>query len=444
MNSDTRMISPLPQILFRFVTPVLSSLVLFAGLNSADAQLVNGRLVSSLYTWEQFDTVGVSKSYARGMQSFLLDVGQGSISLHTHLQVAGTLRKTLDEEPDFRSYYLYFKVRDIADVVDVSFGRLPYFAGVGNGTLDGALATVRLAENRVRVTAYGGARTPQELTLNGWSSLDKNFVTGGQVLALFDQARVGLSYVNRQRERAPYWALRSDSLFNPVETFITPDALKEQFLSLDATYRFSAMRAYGRYDYDLFGSKTQRGQVSLSYDLTDRLSLSGDFIHRAPRVAFNSFFALFAASSINEYQLGGDYRLDPSWRVFLRGAFVDYTDDESIRYTVGVAHTYGGISYRGSTGYAGEQNFVSVYGAYPLFERMVMPTASVTFGSYKLNDTAPRDNALAVALGATIRPIQAISVDLQAQGISNKIVDQDIRFFGKFTYWFSETLSLFE
>ncbi|MDH4071025.1 MAG: hypothetical protein OEV30_11460 [Ignavibacteria bacterium] len=444
MNSDTRMISSVPQILFRCSAVLFLCLLLLVSSYDSHAQLVNGRLVSSLYTWEQFDTVDVSRSYARGMQSLLLDVSEGSLSLHTHLQVAGTLKKTLDEEADFRSYYMYLKVRDIAGVVDISFGRLPYFAGVGNGTLDGALATLRFAENRVRLTAYGGARTPQELTLNGWGSLDKNFVTGGQILALFDQARVGLSYVNRQRERAPYWTLRADSLLNPVETFITPDALKEQFLSLDATYQLSSIRLYGRYDYDLFGSQTQRGQLGVSYQLTGRLSLSGDFVHRAPRVAYNSFFALFAASSVNEYQLGGDYRLDPSWRVFLRGAFVDYTDDESIRYSVGIAHTYAGISYRGSTGYAGEQNFVSVYGAYPLFERKVIPTASVTFGSYKLSDTASRDDAMAVALGATIRPIQVISFDLQAQAISNKIVDQDFRFFGKFTYWFSETLSLFE
>jgi len=441
MKPDLRMIVPKTRAGL-FPAALVSLLVICV--SSAQAQVVNGRFVTSLYTWEQFDTVGVSRSYARGMQSFLLDVAQGSFSLHTHLQGAATLRKTLDEEPDFRSYYLYVKGRDLGGILDVSLGRLPYFAGVGNGTLDGALATAYLAENRVRMTAYGGARVPTELTLNGWNSLDRNFVVGSQVLAYVGDARVGLSFVNRQRERLPYWTTRSDSLLNPVDTYITPDALKEEFISLDAQYQFIDLRLYGRYDYDLFREQTQRGQLSLRYVLNEQLSISGDFIHRAPRVAFNSFFAVFATSSINEYELGGDYLFMGGWRAFLRGALVDYTDDQSVRYSIGIAQTYGGISYRGTTGYAGELNGISVHGAYPLLERRLVPVVSLTYGSYKLNDSAPTDNALSVAVGATVRPADMISFDLQAQEISNKIVDHDFRFFGTFTYWFSETMSLFE
>jgi hypothetical protein len=292
---------------------------------------------------------------------------------------------------------------------------------------------------------YGGARVPEDLTLSGWKSLDRNFVLGGQVLVTsLQNARLGLSYVNRQRERLPYWTERPDSLFNPVSVYIVPSALKEQFISGDADYTLGKARLYGRYDLDVNEGKTSRGQLGIRYSLNESVILSGDFIHRAPRVAYNSFFSVFATTSINEIEAGVDYLFGSAWRVFGRGAFVTYDDENSARFTIGVAQTYAGLTYRSGTGYAGELNSVSVYGAYPLLEHTLVPSASFSFGSYRLNQDAPEDEALAVAVGATYRPLPALSVDLQVQDVSNKVLDSDVRFFGKISFWFAERLNIFE
>lgn len=436
----------------RLKTIMIRSLALLCLLNlagggflSAQGKLMNGRLTTSVYTFEKFDTVDVSKSYVRAFQSAFLDIAQENFSLHTHLQVAGTVRKTLDEEPDFRAYYLYVRIREIGQVADLSLGRVPYYAGVGNGVLDGGLVRVGFAQNAVRATLFGGARVPDDLTLSGWKSLEQNFVVGGQVLVTsLKNARFGLSYVNKQRERLPYWTERPDSMFNPVSVFIVPTALKEQYISGDLDYTFSALRLYGRYDYDANSSKTSRGQLGIRYSLTQSVILTGDFIHRAPKVAYNSFFSVFASSAVNEVEAGLDYLLSPVWRVFARGAFVSYDDENSARFTVGVAQTYAGLTYRGGAGYAGELHSISLYGTYPLLDRMLMPNASFSFGSYKLSETAPEDEAFALAVGATYRPIPALSVDLQVQSVNNKVLQSDVRFFGKVNFWFAERMSMFE
>jgi hypothetical protein len=408
------------------------------------AQLINARFITSVYAWEQFDTVDVSRKYARGTQSLILDIAQSDFSIHTHLQGAAALQRKLDEVPDFRAYYLYARMRNIGDAVDFSFGRLPYFAGVGNGTLDGALTTARLAGNTFRVTLYGGQNLRPDLGVKDWVPLKHNFVVGGQVLTTaIPSTRLGISYVNRQRERSPYEATRADSLFNPFTVFVQPPPDKEQLLSGDVSYSMNDLTLYGRYDHDLNGEKTQRGQVGVRYNVSRDLSVSGDFVHRAPRLPFGTFFTLFSTSTINEFEVGGDYVFMPEWRGFLRGAFVQYDGENSTRYTLGVAHNHVGLTYRGNTGYAGELQSVSVYGAYPLLDRMIIPTAGITFTSYKLSSDATREDALAGILGATFRPLQWIALDVQGQYIKNRIFDNDLRLFARLSVWFSERLDIF-
>jgi hypothetical protein len=408
-------------------------------------QLVNGRFVSSVYAWEQYDSVGVSNVHARGAQSVILDIGRDNFSLHTHMQMAATLDKTLDEEPDFRAFSLFAKFRNIGGTTDLTLGRTPYFVGVGTGTLDGALATLRFGQGAGRVSLLGGARVPNDLTLSGWKSLSTNYVLGTQVVVTsVRDTRIAASYVNRRRERASYWSIRPDSLYNPVSMYVVPQDLREQLLGLDAEYRFLELRLYGRYDYDLNGEQTQRGQIGVRYSIAPDFFLGGEFIHRAPRIWFGSFFSALAVSTVNEFEAGVDYQIDQSWNAFLRAALVDYSDDTSIRTTVGITHDHVSLMYRGSTGYAGELHSVNLNGAYPLMERRFVPNAAFSYGSYKLSETDERENLLAFTLGATFRPIRTVSVDLQGQVVNNAIVESDFRIFGKLTLWFAEQLSIFE
>ena len=411
----------------------------------ASAQLVTGRFITSISTWEKFDTVGVSKKYVRGFQSAIFDIAQGDFSLHTHIQGAATLQKELDELPDYRLYYAYARWRNIADAVDVSFGRMPYFVGVGVGTMDGLLTTARIAGNKFRLTLYGGSNVRNDIAVEKWGPLANNFTAGGQLLTTaIDHMRVGVSYLNRHRERSGYFTIRPDSLFNPTSLYIEPVLTREQYLSGDAAYEESNTRVYGRYDYNLELEKTQRAQVGVRYTATTDLTITGDFIHRAPRVLLNSFFSVFNTSSVNEFEAGADYRLTASVRGFVRGAYVKYTDDNSFRYTLGMAHNYFSATFRGTSGYAGELNSIALQGAYPLFENVLIPTAGFTLSWYKLNDAATKEEAIAGVLGAVVRPLRWISMDVQGQWLHNKISDKDLRLFAKLNLWFSERLNSVE
>lgn len=427
------------KILLLLFIPVVASLMIDA---ASHAQVINGRLIGSVYTFERFDTTNVSRKFARGFQSALLDMSYSDFSIHTHFQVAGMLQKKLDERPDYRFYYLYGQWSNIFGVANLSFGRIPYFAGVGNGTLDGGLLTLRFAENTFKVTAYGGQTTPVEYELKDWKKLKNNFTAGGQVVvSAIKNTRIGVSYANRQRERNSYWATREDSLLNPVQVFVDPGQAKEQFVSGDVSHRFGASSVHGRYDYDLNYKQTQRGQLGVRIGVSDDLSLSGDFIHRKPRLIFNSaFFSLFDLKSVDEYELGADYIAFPDVRTFVRGAYVKYSGDESYRYTFGIAHRYISAMYRGSNGYAGELDNASIQALYPFFDNRFVPSVGIAYMTYKLNNASTRDEGIAGTLGATVRPWQQLSFDLQGQWLRNKVVQSDFRLFGKIQFWFTTQL----
>jgi hypothetical protein len=403
-------------------------------------QLLNGRFITSVYSWQQFDTVGVSKKFARGFQTAMFDVAQGDFSLHAHFQGAVMLQHQLDELPDYRLYYGYARWRNIGDVADLSLGRLPFFAGVGSGTIDGALANIRFCDNTTRLNLYGGSSVAPDLAVKKWGPFNKNFAIGGQVLttALQDW-RFGVSYMNRQRERAGYWTtLRPDTIF------LDPEQTKEQYASADVSYWFSEANLHARYDYNVDFKKTQRAQLNAKYVPADDWILSADYIHRAPRVPFNSFFAVFNIPASDEVEGGVDYSWMRFMRVFVRGAYVRYTNDQSFRYTVGAAHDFFSVSYRGGTGYAGELNSVSLQGSYPLCERMCIPTVGASFISYKLNPTDDTEKTIAASHGVIARPLQMLSVDVQGQWLNNKVYKNDVRIYAGVNLWISHQLNMFE
>ncbi|RPH32912.1 hypothetical protein EHM92_08455 [bacterium] len=429
----------------RIARVAIALAITFLVSSPAPGQLINGRLISSVYTWEKFDTVGSSRKVTRGYLSGIFDIGQGSFSLHTHFQAASELKRQLDELPDYRLYYLYARMKDIAGFADLSLGRLPYFAGVGLGTVDGGQASLRFAANTVKLTMYGGVNVPVDMTVKGYGSVSNNFVVGGQLVStVLPDMRASLSYMNRRRERASYWTVRPDPSVEALPMLIAPPPEEEEYAGLDVSYKFNEARFYGRYDYDLNLKQTQRGQAGVRYTFSPRLFATADFLFRNPRIPYNSIFSVFEYKSITEYEAGVDYFVTPVFRAFVRGAYVQYSGDRSFRYTAGIGNENLELRYRGNTGYAGELNTVTLQGAYPLFDNRVVPNAAFTYTRYRLDKNAGKESAIAGALGTTLRFIQALSVDLQGQWVNNILYKSDFRFFGKINFWFSERLNLLD
>ncbi len=415
------------------------------GVSLLQAQLVSGRFVTSFYTWKQFDTVGASAAYLRAFQTVQLSVAQGDVALHTNIQGVTNFAKEFGEVGRVRFVNLYLTWANIGKALDLSLGRQAVYAGVANGNIDGVRATARFGQDHFRITGFAGATVSEEFT-----GIRKNFHDnlsfGGQfITTVVRDLRLGLSYLNRNQERDPYWALRArDTTFAAVPYYVATDSPAEQYGSVDAYYTSTTLfTVYGRYDYDFNLSQTFRGQGSARVNVTPSLALTGDYIYRSPRVLYNSIFSVFPLNTVTELEGGVEYAFKPTLRAFAKYGYVKYSDDKSNRWTLGVNTAYGSLSYSGSGGYAGQLQSVSLQGAYPLLGRMVTPTLGVSYASYRLSAEAPRENALAVLLGATLRPVPAFSVDVQGQWLANRFYNNDTRLQVRLMYWFAERLSIF-
>jgi hypothetical protein len=409
------------------------------------AQLVSGRFVTSAYTWEQFDTVGSAATYVRAFQVAQFSVAQGDLSFHTYLQGALNASNDFGDLGRIRVYNLYLKWANIGNAVDLTAGRQAVYAGVGAGTIDGGMLRARLFNKDVTVVGYAG--TPvvgrYDWISEGW---DKGLAFGGQITtSLVENTRIGVSYVNWREDRPPYSAIRAqDTTFLPVTVPIEVDDQAYQYVGGDLQYRFkNRVSLYGRYDYDVNFERTARFQAGARFDVADRLGFTADYIYRIPRVAFNSIFSAFIANNVEEMEFGAEYEILPRLRAFGKVARVMYDTDESNRWTLGLTSGYGSLSYAGGDGYAGQLQSVTLQAAYPLANRMIIPNAAVNYASYRLSADDERQDALSLAAGATFRPSQPVSVDVQGQLLTNKYYANDLRLHVRFTYWFAEQLTLF-
>ncbi|HMK38547.1 MAG TPA: hypothetical protein VK569_04345, partial [Bacteroidota bacterium] len=203
----------------RAITLLMPLLLLVAP--STPAQLVNGRLTTSFYTFERFDTVGTSNTYLRAYQSVQLSVVQQDFSLNTYFQGAVNGTNEFGDNGVVRFYNLYLRWANIGKMLDLSLGRQAVYAGAGNGTIDGLTARARILKDQITLTGYGGATVADEYTgvRKDWHD---NLDFGGQVITtLIPGARVGLSYMNMREQADPYWTLRArDTTYAPLPYYI--------------------------------------------------------------------------------------------------------------------------------------------------------------------------------------------------------------------------------
>jgi hypothetical protein len=425
---------------------IVTVLLLISSLCIAFSQRINGRFVSSMYAWQRDDTIGVQNRYTFGYQAAQFDVYQNNISLHTYFQGFTGFGSAVSNGPSVRLYNFYLKASKLANILDVSLGRQPVYAGVGIGTIDGLLSRLQFVNGRVVFLGYAGAVPPPYQKVAVIEHVNNNFMLGGQVIAMpISGGRVSLSYMNRRTEQSAYFAIRQDSLNNAIGTFVTPEPYSDQFVGVDASYRAGApVSVYGRYEYDVNYKQISRGQIFSRVSVTDQLALTGEYIYRSPRIPFHSYFSIFPRNSVKEIEGGVEYDLGSLWRVFGRFARVSYTFDDNRRYTAGVSGEYGTTSYSGSTGFDGKLNSFSAQLFYPLFKRTFVPTLGAAYADYRLNGDAPAEHAFEGIVGSTVRPVPAFSFDLQLQLLNNRVVEHDVRFFARIVYWFSEQLKLFQ
>jgi len=427
-------------------TPLVLCSVLWITGTEAWAQLVQLRLVSSANAWQRQDTVGLSSNHLFGYQTAQLSVAGKHLSFHTYMQGFNDFAGPIKNDGTVRFYNFYLKYANLFNMTDLSLGRQAVFAGVGNGTIDGGVAAVRILDSKIKVLGYYGAlpAAGQKFEMN--ADQKNNNMFGGQIVGtLVDFTKLSLSYMQKNVKPESYWAQRAyDSTYATHEVEISPNAVAEEYVSGDLSIDYKRVSAYARGDVDLNLSKLSKIQLFTRVKVMEPLSLTGEYIRREPRLSYNSIFWVFACNTMSEFEIGAEYSVCRNCQVFGKYGSVSYGEgDNSNRVTVGGSIKYVSASLSWNTGYGGELAAVSANAGYPLLNNSLTPTVMVGYAHYKLSSDAPTANALSAAVGAVYRPIPALSVDVQAQWVNNKVYSNDMRLFLRGSYYLSERLNIF-
>jgi hypothetical protein len=416
---------------------------------TAVAQIIQARFVTSGYAWERQDTVGKSTQNLYAHQSVQFTLVKDQFSLHAYGQGFQNFGSGDYTDPSYRLYAVYFKATNLFDLVDFSVGRQTIFAGVGVGTIDGGMAGLRFWDSRIRLIGYYGILPPDHYKFELTNDRNNNVMMGGQLVVIpLDEIRVSASYMQKKIQPESYTAIRRDSLFQPYPLEIRPHATAEEYLSADLDYDGGNMiSGTVRYDYDLLWNKTSRMAAFVRGNVYDRISVTGEYFYREPRLSYNSIFSVFAYNTINEYEAGVEYAFPKTSvivrQVFGKYGFVSYGDESSNRVTIGVSGSYGSLSLSHNVGYAGTLSGASFSAGYPMFEGLLTPTLLVSLSQYKFTDEGRLTSALSGAAGVVCRPWSTLSLDGQVQWIRNAIYASDTRFFLRASYNLFENLNLF-
>ena len=423
----------------------ITLLLLIAVPISLCAQRLQGRFVTSAYAWEHQANLDSSVSHVYGYQTLQLSYATEDLQLNTYLQGFNDFAGPLKNDFQFRLYNLYLKWRNIGGIGEVSLGRQYISAGAGNGIVDGALGSVRLWGSKIRLQGFWGVLAPVGMKAEIRDDAGENSLFGGQlILDPIPEAQVSVGYARKTMRAPSYTTTRPDSLFNPYPVEINPASEQEELLSGELRVDSpNLISGYFRYDFDINTEKTARFHLFARGRVVDELWVTGEYLQREPRIAFNSIFSVFAYSEIRDYELGLEYAITSNWRVFGKYGAVSYGGEDQWRVTVGGSWRYFSASIAHNTGDDGKISAVSLSAGYPLWDRMLTPTLAVSYASYKLSQYDDLDNALSIAPGVVYRPLPWLSLDTQVQWLQNTIYKNDLRVMVRASYFFSERLDIF-
>ena len=412
---------------------------LFMGLTTfLFPQNLNGRFTSALYTFERFDTVNNSNTYARTFQMLYLTFGKDNVSLKSYLNLEGDVSKSQTYDPRLRFYNLYVDVRKIFDVVYLKFGRQPLFNSIGGGVFDGISLGVKY--KGFDVNGYYGGNVPPYQKLNFTDDLSNDFVAGGKItLYTIENTRVALKYINKNFKSIKYITNRLSPEFETNPNYVIDNNSEQyEYATAEVSYDKPKMfRVDTKLDYDLNFNTASRFEVIARYDEIENLGISAYYNFREPRIRYNSIFSVFDFQNSQEVEIGGDYLIDKTYKIIGKFGNVSYTDESSQRVSLGVSSPWGTLMGRKTFGYAGELSSVSVYTARSFFEGLLTPSLSLAYTNYKLSSDVDSNDLVTILLGLNYRPIRTLSFDAQGQYLNNKIYKDDFRLLVKLNYWFN-------
>ncbi len=409
---------------------MLSSLVM-------TAQNLNGRLSTSLYTFERFSAENVSETNVRSLSTLYFNLNKDNFSLRTRLNLESNLTNSLTNDPRLRFYNLYVEARNLLDIATIRLGRQSLFNGVAGGLYDGV--NLQLKKGIFKIEGFYGGNVPAYQKLELTDDFENDYVMGGEITAYpTDELRIAVNYTDKNFKAQDYDAIRMNE-FNVLDTVLIQRASNQfKYLGAEVSYYVpQIIEVNTKYNYDLNFEQSSKFEIGTRYSQVENLGISLYYNYREPKIRYNSIFSVFNFSNTQEIEGGLDYKFSDVVTAYGKFGNVTYNDAESQRITVGLNTTYGSVSYRNTLGYAGELESFSIYTARSFEEGFITPSLGFTYTSYRLSDSDPTNNLLAILVGLNLRPWSQLSFDVQTQYVTNKIYNNDFRILFKINHWFN-------
>lgn len=407
------------------------------------SQTISTRLSTYFYTWQRFDSIGVnapSTTHVSGYQNILFDASYNKWSFNTSAQVEEDVTNKNGRGFGYRFYNLYVKGTNLFNALDLKLGRQYVSAGTGRGSIDGLQFKLKLGKDKeFQFTGFGGVLTPLTYDFDyGKIKVAENFAIGGMFSYYgVKNLMLGLSYFNKQQKPTDYIGLRIDSAFqNSRNVLIETGPQEDQFIGLDASYSVDKFAFFGKAYTNLNTKKFYKGEFYGTYSALPNLKFSAGYNYREPQISYNTIFWVFEHKQFQEIEGGVDFIYCKNYNFYARVSDVIYTDESSLKLSVGMSHPMYGLSFIKYSGYSGESDGVYGYFNYQLFKPELTLTSSLSYSKYKINNYSDeKSDALSGLLGLVWRPSPYISIDLQGQFVKNRIYKTDTRFLIGFNYW---------
>lgn len=419
----------------------LLSIFIFAPI-ILSAQIINGRITSSVYSFERFQNVGESNTYVRTFQTLNFSLRKNKFSLKTRMNFEADVATPLDNDPRLRFYNLYLEYRNIFDILTVRLGRQSLFNGIAGGLYDGV--NLKLKYAGFSLTGYYGGNVPAYQKLQLTDSWNTDYILGGKLtINAIKNLRVAVSYVDKNYKAISYSALRLDSLFNPINYLVQKNSNQFAFLSGEVGYRIKGLfRIDSRVDYDLNFVKFSKVNLRGRFEGLEDIGINVYYNYREPRIRYNSILSVFNYANTQELEAGVDYKITEDYTLLTKYGVVNYKDANSTRISVGLIGNFFSINYRKNLGYAGEMDAISFSLGKSFMEGLISPTVGFSYSNYKLSSAGEKEKLLTIVAGTNVRAWRSVSFDIQGQYLSNKFYNKDFRVFFRISHWFNTNLSM--
>ncbi|MFA6107289.1 MAG: hypothetical protein WDA75_00840 [Candidatus Latescibacterota bacterium] len=399
---------------------------------SAHGVQVNGRLTSSLSTYEGQATDGTSATYARVHQGLSLDasdLGSSSLSFHTYLRGSTDLAESAETDPSLRLFSAYLAWRKVGH--RVLLGRQYVQAGVGRGSIDGVRAD--LTFKVAKLTLFAGPLAPRDgdAELGAWS--DGNL--WGARIGSKRLWSTDLALSVARLERKP-WAYAGPGRYSG--TAGSDESRVQTLAGLDLGRQSRAGHgAYLRLEYDGEAQVLRRAETSGRWVISPRTVLEAEWLRREPTILTGSVFSVFPSSPYQEFGVRVHLTARPGLRLHghLATVLLDGDSAQRLGLTVDLAEGYS-LGYYRTMGYARLSDGVVGSVWLPLGRQWVLQ-GHADLTAYERDETSGgRDEAAAAGLGLNYRPSRALGLEADLQAVRNPQYAFDTRLFLRATWSF--------